>query len=87
MGSGGQEDRRPAKRVVRCPICKGVELSLTESIECFGHFQQHADGTVDVEGYNTEGGYFKVMARCETCAHSWRVRGVRQITDIRDDDG
>lgn len=79
------DERQPAKREVRCPKCSNVELSLFESIVCQGSFEQHADGTIDVNGYHSEGSYFRVDAKCHGCKHAWRVKGAKQITDIRDD--
>ena len=78
-------ERCPAKRRIRCPECGGAELALQESIVCFATFQQHADGSIDTEGWNSEGGYFRVDATCDSCKCTWRVRGAKQITDIRDD--
>lgn len=46
-------------------------------------FEASADGTPDPEGILCEGEPTGVVIAECACGHSWRLRGVSQITDLR----
>lgn len=68
----------------RCPKCGlkpqyYIEIWANHTI----HFGTDADGRPDDEGALIEGDPHSVMAECP-CGHKWRLKGVQQITEIRE---
>ena len=67
----------------KCPKCGHIPLFYIEVWE--NHtikFEAFGDGTPEPEGYLEMGDPFKVVAHCG-CGHSWTLRGVAQITELR----
>ena len=68
----------------KCPRCKQepncyLELWKGHSIS----FNVNDLGMIENEGYMEPGYPYCVVAECK-CGHSWRLRGVLQITDLRE---
>lgn len=78
----GLEEQRKAKR---CPGCKSVEVTFTETYALTLKFDQTAEGTLPSEG---AGGtpYMSplhvLQGQCRICRHTWSVRGCHQATDL-----
>ena len=68
----------------RCPKCQGRNLVLSELWAAALEFDCD-DGQISEEGVTRPGFPYAVDARCLRCYHSWRLRGVLQITDLKDD--
>ena len=71
-----------AKRV--CPRCNGeiayyMELWKDHSIEYTAH-----DGIPEDTGILQSGFPYSVLATCAYCLHTWKLRGVNQITELRE---
>ena len=69
-----------ATKRVRCPSCGGaperyVELG-TQTLSFEARLGQRAE-----EGFHNSGDILSVSAVC-ACGHRWKLRGVRQITDL-----
>lgn len=65
----------------RCPKCRNLPKSYTETSEAFQVFEANADGVPDPEGYNSHGDIVRIVAAC-ACGHKWRPRGISQVTQI-----
>lgn len=68
----------------RCPRCRNlpsvyIEMWAGHTIE----FDADENGRPEAEGYLREGEPHHVEARCR-CGHMWRLRGVTQITELRE---
>lgn len=68
-------------RVKRCPVCKQPARLFIEHTEVYTEFSSPRPGERTWEGYHSDGYPTHVSARCEN-EHHWRLRGVKQITDI-----
>lgn len=70
--------------VRRCPRCGGLPKTYTEVWT--GHyieFGAKADGTPEAEGFMGEGHATHINAVCGKCEHTWRLRGVQWVSDLR----
>lgn len=72
------------KKALRCPRCGNAALRIVEKSNAFTTFFQDAAGRIDPEDtHNTHGLITGLIARCDPgCAHSWRVRGAKQIIEL-----
>ena len=71
--------------MIKCPRCKssGESISLRELwIDHCLDFDQRRDGKIEAEGYVREGAPYEVRGCCLDCDHQWKLRGVRQISDL-----
>lgn len=68
----------------RCNACGGLPKSYSEvwSGHCI-EFSAGADGLPGEEGYFSDGQPTHVIAECADCGHTWRLRGIRSISDLR----
>ena len=74
-----RDDReRIAIRKVACPKCRKPPSVYREF---YSGFFAAEEGSRTAIGYHSEGMPCSVMAVCD-CGHKWRLRGVRQITDL-----
>jgi hypothetical protein len=72
-------------RKVRCPKCGKPPISYRELWTGFSmsfDVEDDGEGTPEPEGILCEGYPCGVVATCD-CKHSWRLRGVKQITELR----
>lgn len=68
----------------KCPRCHAKPCTLTEMWE--GHaieFGVNADGSIEKDGYMSDGAPVKIYAKCGKCAHTWTVRRAIQIVDFK----
>lgn len=73
--------RDPKK--IKCPKCGEMPTVLDERWNHHSiQFQLSRDGVVDDEGELNPGDPSEVYAMCD-CGHEWKLRGVRQIDDLR----
>lgn len=77
------ESHRNMARPVKCPKCRSAELELEAYRQTLTVYSQNRDLRVikKVDAAATPGETY-VMARCQACDKSWRVRGVTEITDL-----
>lgn len=69
----------------RCPKCRGFVSHFSEIWD--GHsieFDADESERPEAEGVLCEGSPVKVIAHCAECGHAWRLRGVVQITELRE---
>lgn len=65
-----------------CPKCKALDLEVTET------FSEHVihsvvNGLVDPVPIDKQAGMqIGIQAKCLTCAHSWKPRGVSSLLDL-----
>ena len=69
-------------KVRKCPKCKSTPESYTEMWTNHAINFDAKCGVPDEIGYLSDGHPYCVYANCE-CGHSWRLRGVSQITDLK----
>lgn len=70
----------------RCPRCGSTPLRFWEYWTGFTTvFEADKDGHPEEIGLHKEGDPTHVIADCK-CGHSWRLRGVLQITDLARDE-
>lgn len=73
--------RDPSK--IRCPKCLSRPTSYVEHWTAQAIvFDARSDGSAEPIGDLTEGEPCAVSAHCR-CGYSWRLKGVRQITELR----
>lgn len=72
------------KRKIRCPKCRCTPDVLIEYYREFAtEFPVSDDGERRHEvGWHSTGDPYRVDARCAGCTYQWRLRGVKQITDL-----
>jgi hypothetical protein len=72
------------RRGIVCPKCRKEPIQLVE--HWTGHIIEFSvkNGMVDQEGNKEMGDPDHVVAVCG-CGHTWRVRGISQITEILSD--
>ena len=73
------------RRIPRCPKCRGLpneyrEMWADHSLS----FDADEKGKPSDEGYTHEGSPKYVIASCGKCSWAWRVKGVIQITEIKE---
>jgi hypothetical protein len=62
---------------------EGARILLHECCKTHMTFEQNVDGTIDPAGFSADGADpYKVVAACLVCKHTWRIRGVTQITNL-----
>jgi hypothetical protein len=67
----------------KCPKCGSTPTSYLEMWTAHGiQFDADDQGVPDAEGYMVDGNPDYVQANCD-CGHSWRLRGISQITELR----
>lgn len=67
---------------MKCSKCRSKNLYFTELWKDHSIEFDIVDGKL--EGYSMEPGYpYKVEATCKECGHSWRLRGITQITELK----
>jgi hypothetical protein len=71
-----------AKRQLKCPKCGGRELRIRERSIAYSVFEQDKNGAIPFEGHHGHDRVLGLDARCRGCDHSWKPRGVMQITDL-----
>lgn len=74
--------KRDAKKI-SCPKCGEMPTTLDEKWD--GHsiqFQMSRDGVIEADGELNPGDPTSVYALCN-CGHEWKLKGVRQIDDLR----
>jgi len=69
---------------IKCPCCRKVAKQLIEIwVNHTIYFDTDANGMWDGgEGFTSMGNPAYVDALCE-CGHRWRLRGVKQIDDVK----
>lgn len=77
--------RGPRRKLPRCPKCGGTparycELWRDHTMD----FEADENGMPDEEGYMEPGHAYRVSAICGECGHHWYLKGVSQITDLRE---
>jgi hypothetical protein len=71
-------------RKIRCPKCGKAPTQYIEYWAGFCiSFDVTPEGLPEEEGWMTnDGNPYRVSAKCQ-CGHIWNLRGVLQITDLR----
>ena len=73
------------RRKPRCPKCHSIPHEFREVWSGQGlSFHSDAEGKPTYEGYRTEGTPTDVIASCLTCGNTWRLRGITQISEVRE---
>lgn len=73
--------RDPKK--IRCPKCGSMPTTFDEHWDAHTiQFQMGRDGVIEEHGDLNPGDPTSVKALCD-CGHKWKLKGVRQITDLR----
>ena len=72
------------KNIPKCPKCRAEPVSYTEILDASTTFHINSDDCLETDGFH-EAGYPKyVYAKCRECGYEWTLRGVVQITDVRE---
>ena len=66
---------------IRCPICRRPPESLIEKWICHIDFEYIESGGLDHAGIQLPGHPVSVEACC-SCGYTWKLRGIKQITDL-----
>ncbi len=85
---GEMEENWVSAKGTRCTKCGAFPSHFNEIYEGFGtSFDISVDGKqINRVGYHFDGLPSRVVAVCD-CGHTWRMRGVIQITDLETGDG
>jgi hypothetical protein len=70
------------KRKAKCPKCRRSPYSFIENWSGTLEFGVDANGEPEEEGILNPGSPLSVDGTCE-CGHRWTLRGITQITELR----
>jgi hypothetical protein len=74
---------KKVKSKLKCSKCKSIDLVLVELWKDATIEWEQFNGEFYRNDGNLEPGYpYALEARCKTCGHCWKVRGVSQIDQI-----
>lgn len=70
---------------ILCPKCRSQADYLTEIWAGHGiEFHFDKNGEIEEKGNIEPGQPDHVLAKCSCCCHEWKLRGVTQITELRE---
>lgn len=70
---------------LRCSGCKSTDLYLKEVWQGNYITFNYEDGKITGKGNLEAGNPTKVVACCNNCSKEWKIKGVTQITDLKDE--
>ena len=68
-----------------CPKCRGPIAYYTEVWNSFAIEFEAVGGIPEKKGTTIIGDPAWVEATCSLCLHHWRLRGITQITELREE--
>ncbi|ASN83254.1 hypothetical protein [Deinococcus ficus] len=76
--------QRNLDRPVKCPKCRSSEILLTEqAVRITLRYRQTSDNTLERQQLRKRMIDSSVEGYCERCCHTWKVRGIQHVNELR----